>query len=55
MKQHLWKDNAECLGSETNIFFDVYEENIESREFVDALCRTCPVVKQCFAVGVFRY
>jgi hypothetical protein len=52
MKQHLWKDNAECLGSDTNIFFDVYEEQPETREFVDALCRTCPVAKQCFAVGV---
>jgi hypothetical protein len=52
MKQHLWKDSAECLGSDTNIFFDKYEEDVESRDFVDSLCRTCPVAKKCFAVGV---
>jgi hypothetical protein len=52
MKQHLWKDNAQCLGSDTNIFFDTYEEHIDTREFVDALCRTCSVSKTCFAVGV---
>ena len=48
----LWKDNAQCLGSDTNIFFDLYEDNMESRQFVDSLCRTCPVAKHCFAVGV---
>lgn len=52
MKQHLWKDDALCLGSDTNVFFDTYEEQAETREFVDALCRTCPVSKTCFAVGV---
>jgi hypothetical protein len=34
------------------MFFDHYEEKPESREFVDSLCRTCPVAKTCFAVGV---
>jgi hypothetical protein len=34
------------------MFFDHYEEKPESREFVDSICRTCPVAKQCFAVGV---
>ena len=52
MKQHLWKDDAECLGSDTNMFFDDYEEKPESRAFVDSICRTCPVAKRCFAVGV---
>ena len=52
MKQHLWKDDALCLGSDTNVFFDIYEEQPETREFVDSLCRTCPVANKCFAVGV---
>ena len=26
MKQHVWKDDAECLGLDTDIFFDKYEE-----------------------------
>ena len=52
MKQHLWKDNAACLGLETNLFFDKYEDNPEIRSGIDAICRKCPVVKQCFAVGI---
>jgi len=52
MKQHLWKDDGKCLGLETNLFFDTYEDNPSIRPNVDALCRQCPVMKQCFAVGV---
>ena len=52
MKQHLWKDNAACLGLEQNLFFDDYEENPEIRSGVDNICMRCPVVKQCFAVGI---
>lgn len=52
MKQHLWKDQAKCLGLDTNTFFDVYEENISTRSIVDSLCGTCPVAKTCFAVGI---
>ena len=52
MQQHLWKDNAACLGIDTNIFFDKYEEGIESRHIVDSVCKGCPVANQCFAVGV---
>ena len=52
MKQHLWKDNAACLGLENNLFFDKYEEDIEVRPIVDSLCNSCPVRKTCFAVGI---
>jgi len=52
MKQHLWKDDSACLGIDTNIFFDKYEEETETRQIVDSLCRSCPVAKSCFAVGV---
>lgn len=52
MQQHLWKDEALCLGSETNMFFDTYEDQENVRSFVDSLCRTCPVAKTCFAVGI---
>ena len=27
MKQHLWKDNGACFDSDTNLFFDHYEDN----------------------------
>lgn len=52
MKQHLWKDDASCLGTETNLYFEQYEDNIEIRNDIDSLCRACPVAKQCFAVGI---
>lgn len=52
MKQHLWKDDGKCLGLETNLFFEKYEDDPELRPTVDILCRTCPVMKQCFAVGI---
>jgi signal transduction histidine kinase len=52
LKQHLWKDQALCLGFDTNIFFDTYEENLESRNKVDKTCSLCPVKKLCFANGI---
>lgn len=52
MKQHLWKDNAACLGLENNLFFDKYEEDTNVRPIVDSICGSCPVRKTCFAVGV---
>ena len=51
MRQHLWKEEAKCLNLDTNIFFDKYEEDVASRLMVDSLCKTCPVARQCFAVG----
>ena len=52
MKQHLWKDEASCLGLETSLYFDRYEDEEGIRHNVDALCRQCPVRKTCFANGV---
>ena len=52
MKQHLWKDEAACLGLDTNIFFDKYEEVIDVRPIVDSMCQRCPVANICFANGV---
>ncbi len=52
MKQHLWKDDASCLDLDTNLFFEKYEDNPDLRPNVDTLCKQCPVMKQCFAVGV---
>lgn len=52
MKQHLWKDKAKCLGLDTNLYFDKYEDDIEIRSNIDNFCSTCPVAKICFANGV---
>lgn len=47
-----WKDEARCLGMDTNIFFDKYEEDRAIAARIDSFCMECPVRKQCFAVGV---
>lgn len=52
MRQHLWKDEASCLGLDTNIYFEKYEDEIPTRDMVDSLCRQCPVRKECFANGI---
>lgn len=52
MDKHTWKDKGLCLGYDVNLFFDTYEEDINKRHAVDAICKQCPVMKQCFAVGV---
>ena len=43
---------AACLGLETNLYFDKYEDEEQIRPNVDALCKQCPVKKTCFANGV---
>lgn len=52
MDKHSWKDQAACLGMELNDFFDNYEEDVETRQDIDSICGSCPVARQCFAVGV---
>jgi hypothetical protein len=52
MDKDAWRDQAACKGMETNDFFDNYEDNTEVRLEVDPICGSCPVARQCFAVGV---
>ena len=52
MTKHDWKDKGSCLGSDTNLFFEKYEEDNEVRAEVDSMCAACPMAKHCFAVGV---
>lgn len=52
MDRHNWKNDSACRGMDTNTFFDEYEENPETRSFVDSICAECPVRKQCFASAV---
>jgi hypothetical protein len=49
---HKWKDEAKCLGMDTNLFFDKYEEDHFIARAIDKLCQACPVNKTCFSVGV---
>ena len=52
MKQHLWKDEGSCLGLETNLYFEEYEDNPDLRSGIDKICIQCPVRKTCFANGI---
>ena len=51
MNRNEWKDQAACLGYDTNLFFDKYEDNPSLRPAVDKVCESCPVARECFAVG----
>lgn len=52
MDKHSWKDTADCLDYDTNLFFDKYEEDESLRFAIDQLCSKCSVSKTCFAVGI---
>ena len=49
---HGWKDNGKCLGMDTNLFFDKYEEDQSIAKSVDHICQKCTVNHQCFAWGI---
>jgi len=52
MNKNEWKDQGSCRDYDTNLFFDKYEDEIELRPAIDKLCSECPMLRQCFAVGV---
>ena len=52
MDKHEWKEDAACLDFDRDLFFDKYEEDLELRPKIDALCSNCPVLRQCCAVGI---
>jgi len=52
MDKHDWKNDARCKGYDPNLFFDKYEENEKLRPAIEKLCSECPVMRECFAVGV---
>mgnify|MGYP006092823825 CR=1 len=47
-----WKEQAACKGYDVELFFDKYEEEQALRPAMDALCQSCPVMRDCFANGV---
>jgi hypothetical protein len=52
MDRNAWKEDASCLEYDVNLFFDKYEETESLRPAIDQLCEQCPVVRECFAVGI---
>ncbi len=49
-----WSKKAACLNMDSNLFFDKYEEQQKIRYAIDNLCMSCPVQRDCLAVGVSR-
>jgi hypothetical protein len=52
MNKNEWKNNSACQDFDTDLFFEKYEEEPELRPQIDDICSDCPVLRQCFAVGV---
>jgi len=47
-----WQDLALCLGMNTNLFFDTYENDINVAKNIDEACMSCPVISMCYKYGV---
>lgn len=47
-----WRKNAECLNLDLELFFDDYEDHEETAEFVDSVCHSCPVRRECLQYAV---
>ncbi|MFP5069103.1 WhiB family transcriptional regulator [Pseudonocardia nantongensis] len=45
---HRWRDNAACLGLDTELFFPV-DNRASSVEIPRRVCRGCPVRAECLA------
>jgi hypothetical protein len=52
MRHFEWKDRASCKDYDVNLFFDKYEEEVQLRPAIEAVCKQCPVLRECFATGV---
>jgi hypothetical protein len=51
MLDHEWIAKAKCRSMDREMFFDKYEEDSDLAKVVDAICVSCPVVKDCFDHG----
>lgn len=47
-----WRKKANCLNLDVDLFFDDYEDDEETAEFVDSICHSCPVFKECLQYAV---
>lgn len=51
-----WQQLALCRGlqlsSDTDIFFDKYEQDSETAKATDSMCLSCPVQKICLRTGI---
>lgn len=42
-----WRQEAECLNLDVDLFFDDYEDDKETADFVDSICHQCPSRVEC--------
>ena len=47
-----WQDIALCLGMDTNLFFDLYETDVNVAKSIDQACISCPVISMCYEYGI---
>lgn len=47
-----WRELALCKNMNTNLFFELYQENEESAKKTDDLCLACPVRNNCLLEAV---
>jgi hypothetical protein len=47
-----WEDFAICRGTDTNMFYEIYESDEQVAKIIDAMCLSCPVMAQCLNKGV---
>ena len=50
--QNMWIDEALCAGTDTELYFDKYENDSNLAKDIDRMCISCPVIKDCFESGV---
>lgn len=49
----VWSDLATCRGiAVPDLFFDIYEQDVESAKATDQMCLHCPIIAKCFIEGV---
>jgi hypothetical protein len=46
-----WEDLALCAGLPTEMFYDLYESDVETAKAIDEGCLRCPVFQECFMKG----
>jgi hypothetical protein len=42
-----WHQLAFCKGMELNLFYEIYEDDVEIAKAMDDVCLSCPVMKEC--------
>lgn len=47
-----WQQLSSCKGLDTNLFFEGYESDPIIAGEIDRMCAQCPVLKECYELGI---